>query len=294
MAQATDESGTREATLSEREQALERREKTLRETLRGAQAELMTREQALVEREQKALEQERGLEKMRQDVEERQTAMQAREQELEQLQQHLQSGEGSAMAREGAGASSTPKLEQLTDMVAKLTEALNQARNSEHAASERCGRFEAEVRDLKNELSKATYAAKAAEARLSHQERSVHESSRSCSDEQASKQLVAQVDVMRASQHASSTVGGGVAKAIAAALQDVELGNRSGVTIVDLGLADIRGIHEADSFLRVLAALMTVRADARLVVFGLWAICHLIYIIYIMYAHLFQRRACLH
>lgn len=294
MAKATDVAGTQEEALSEREQALERRENALRETLRGAQAELMSREQALVEREKKVLEQERDLQKMQQEIEDKRTAMQTREQELEQIQQRLQSEKGSAVAREGGDASSSAKLEQLTDMVAKLTEALNQARNSGHEASERCGKFEAEVRDLKSELSRATYAAKAAEARLSHQEKSMHEPSRSSLDEQVSKQLAAQVDVMRAPSNASSMLGGGVAKAIAAALQDVELGNRSGVTLVDLGLADIRGIHEADNFLRVLAALMTVRADARLVVFGLWAICHLIYIAYIMYAHIFQRRACLH
>jgi len=69
-------------------------------------------------------------------------------------------------------------------------------------------------------------------------------------------------------------------------LQDVELGERSGVTLVDLGLADFSGLPAADRFLQLLSAFMAVRADARLAVFGLWLLCHLIYVIYLIYANI--------
>jgi len=306
---ATDETGSREVALSAREQALERREKTLRETLHGAQAELMRREQVLVEREKTVLEQEHGLQEMQKEIEKRQAAVQTLEQELEQHQRRLQSREESVEAREVVKSSSEspsspagPTLEQLTDVVAQLTEALNRARNSERGTSERCEILETQVRELNCELGRARDAAQsAAEARQSHQEhqasraetkRPVHESSRSSLDDRASSQL--EVDLLTARLPASSTVGGGVARAIAAALHDIELGNRSSVTIVDLGLSDVHGLNEADRILHVLTSLMAVRADARLIVFGLWAICHLIYVVYVIYAHLFQKRVCLH
>eukprot|EP00438_Fugacium_kawagutii_P017104 Skav204594 [mRNA] locus=scaffold672:185304:186115:- [translate_table: standard] len=85
----------------------------------------------------------------------------------------------------------------------------------------------------------------------------------------------------------SISEAGGVAGAIAVnILQDMEIGERSAVTLTDLGLSQISGLPEADRFLQVLSALMAVRADARLTVFGLWLLCHLIYVVYLIYAHL--------
>lgn len=80
-------------------------------------------------------------------------------------------------------------------------------------------------------------------------------------------------------------VPGGVAGIIAGVLQDVELGEKAGVTLVDLGLSDFAVLSPLDRFLQLLSALMTVRADARLAVFGVWVLCHLIYVIYLVYAH---------
>lgn len=85
----------------------------------------------------------------------------------------------------------------------------------------------------------------------------------------------------------STSEPAGVAGAIASSiLQDMEIGERSQVTLTDLGLSQISGLPEADKFLQLLSALMAVRADARLTVFGLWLLCHLIYVIYLIYAHL--------
>merc|ERR1719215_655082 len=78
---------------------------------------------------------------------------------------------------------------------------------------------------------------------------------------------------------------GGVAGIIAGVLQDVELGDKAGITLTDLGLGDIVVLSPVDRFLQLLSALMTVRADARLAVSGLWILCHLIYVIYLVYAH---------
>merc|ERR1712232_1502759 len=82
---------------------------------------------------------------------------------------------------------------------------------------------------------------------------------------------------------------GGLTGTIAAMLQDVEMGERSGVMLRDLGLEDIAGVPQLDQFLQLLSALMSVRADARLVVFGLWLLCHLIYVVYLLYEHVIRR-----
>jgi hypothetical protein len=82
---------------------------------------------------------------------------------------------------------------------------------------------------------------------------------------------------------------GNLQSMIVGALQDVEMGERSCVTVSDLGLGDVAGLKDIDGFLRLLSALMAVRADARLGVFGLWAICHSIYVIYLIYEHFIRR-----
>lgn len=83
--------------------------------------------------------------------------------------------------------------------------------------------------------------------------------------------------------------GGGVQSLIAGVLQDVEAGGRGGVTIYDLGVQDITGIGTVDKFLQLVAALMAVRADVRFGVFGAWALCHLIYVLYLVWEHLPRR-----
>ena len=63
---------------------------------------------------------------------------------------------------------------------------------------------------------------------------------------------------------------------------------RSGVSLHDLGLGDIAFLTDADKFMQLVSALMAVRADARLTVFGLWLLCHMIYVLYLIYAHVFK------
>lgn len=80
----------------------------------------------------------------------------------------------------------------------------------------------------------------------------------------------------------------GLTAALAQHLHDVEAGSARYVTIADLGMDSIKGLQPVDSFLQILSALMTVRADVRFGVFGLWILCHCIYFVYLIVEHLFE------
>merc|ERR1711920_689074 len=68
---------------------------------------------------------------------------------------------------------------------------------------------------------------------------------------------------------------------------DLELG-RSGTTLTELGLGDLQSLHCADRALQSLAVLMAWRSDLRMAVFGMWLLCHLVYVVNIFYEHLLQ------
>mmetsp|Transcript_8347 Transcript_8347/g.18086 ORF Transcript_8347/g.18086 Transcript_8347/m.18086 type:complete len:172 (-) Transcript_8347:58-573(-) len=80
--------------------------------------------------------------------------------------------------------------------------------------------------------------------------------------------------------------GGGVGQIVVDVLKDIELGEKSEVTLTDLGLSELTSLKPVDKFLQLTSALMTVRADARFLVFGLWSLCHCLYVLYLIYAHL--------
>jgi len=67
---------------------------------------------------------------------------------------------------------------------------------------------------------------------------------------------------------------------------DLELG-RSGTTLAELGLGDLPALHRVDSALQGLAVLMAWRSDLRMAVFGVWILCHAIYMANIFYARMF-------
>lgn len=79
--------------------------------------------------------------------------------------------------------------------------------------------------------------------------------------------------------------GLGITATMAGHLHDLEVGEARCVTIADLGLGDITPLAPLDSFLQVLSALMAARADVRFGVFGVWLLCHLIYIVYLVWEH---------
>jgi len=94
------------------------------------------------------------------------------------------------------------------------------------------------------------------------------------------------IDSSVLSQSGSET---GLTGMLARALHDVEQGDRSAITLADIGLGSITALPSLDICLQRLSALMAVRADARLAVFGIWILCHSIYILYLLYEH-FGRR----
>eukprot|EP00931_Biecheleriopsis_adriatica_P099652 TRINITY_DN7430_c0_g1_i1.p1 TRINITY_DN7430_c0_g1~~TRINITY_DN7430_c0_g1_i1.p1 ORF type:complete len:790 (+),score=257.80 TRINITY_DN7430_c0_g1_i1:88-2370(+) len=289
------------------------------------QAEIEEQKQLLEEREQALLKQERALEEREEQQHHKNSVREEadahnerrlRERELviderEQLLRQRELAENEVQAPGQATSPIGAKVAVLTDTVSQLTEALERARESERLVADRCDAYEAEVSKLKRqfgpegeagraqrELAAASQElqasrAEAVEARRSAQEFAVKaqrleaQLSRTRQEQEASQQRLAQVGSKGVPPSTTAMLGsGGVAGAIAAALQDVELGERSGVTIIDLGLSDISGLPQADRFLQLLSALMAVRADARLTVFGLWILCHLIYVVYLFYAHL--------
>mmetsp|Transcript_37454 Transcript_37454/g.86400 ORF Transcript_37454/g.86400 Transcript_37454/m.86400 type:complete len:1136 (-) Transcript_37454:40-3447(-) len=159
-------------------------------------------------------------------------------------------------------------------------ERLQAALQAERKATEAARR---EAQEAKQQFQDATTRAQRLEAQLSKARLG------DSSDQQVAK-LVGRASSASAANTAQTFVGsGGVAGLIAASLQDVEMGTSTGVTLSDLGLSDVALIPEADRYLQLLTAVMAVRADARLTVFGMWLLCHTIYVLYLFYEHLLRR-----
>lgn len=66
---------------------------------------------------------------------------------------------------------------------------------------------------------------------------------------------------------------------------DLELGGAGGVGVRELLIGDFPGLAFMDSKCQQLTEFMNVRADARLAIFGLWALCHLLYVSYLVSVH---------
>jgi len=67
---------------------------------------------------------------------------------------------------------------------------------------------------------------------------------------------------------------------------DLELG-RTGTTLAEIGLGQIEVLGVLDRSLQYLAVMMAWRADLRLGVFGLWILCHLLYMLSLLYHRFF-------
>jgi len=67
---------------------------------------------------------------------------------------------------------------------------------------------------------------------------------------------------------------------------DLELG-RAGSTLADLGLDGVRGLQQADNALQGFSVLLAWRSDIRLTFFGIWILCHGLYMFYIFMPGLF-------
>merc|ERR1711907_538841 len=63
---------------------------------------------------------------------------------------------------------------------------------------------------------------------------------------------------------------------------------RCDTSLADLGFADFETLQTVDRGLQYLSALMALRSDVRLSVFGVWLLCHLIYMANIFYEHFLQ------
>jgi len=66
---------------------------------------------------------------------------------------------------------------------------------------------------------------------------------------------------------------------------DLELGGAGGVGVRELLIGDFPGLAFMDSKCQQLTEFMNVRADARLAIFGLWALCHLLFVSYLVSVH---------
>merc|ERR1711933_649152 len=67
---------------------------------------------------------------------------------------------------------------------------------------------------------------------------------------------------------------------------DLELG-RAGSTLADLGLDGVRGLQQADKVLEGFSVLLAWRSDIRLTFFGIWILCHGLYMFCIFMPGLF-------
>mmetsp|Transcript_89382 Transcript_89382/g.286401 ORF Transcript_89382/g.286401 Transcript_89382/m.286401 type:complete len:943 (+) Transcript_89382:72-2900(+) len=176
---------------------------------------------------------------------------------LEKLTRQLESARASSTLPVADGSPEAQRLQsELTARIAELVETRQHAKE-----------LSSKVQRLEGQLSRAHIAEQeAVRASASNSSKGVHNAA-----------LLAMTE---------GSALGGLAGAIAGVLQDVEMGDKAGITLVDLGLSDLAIMQPLDKFLQLLSALMTVRADARLAVFGVWMLCHLIYVVYLVYAHL--------
>ncbi|CAK9073417.1 unnamed protein product [Durusdinium trenchii] len=277
LAERESKVSTREAEFeqlcAERMKALEAREAQL---ARASLGDGLTAELAALEgREKECTEREKALE-----VREAATAADAKVhgcfyQELDEQKQLLAEREQAALEQEALLEKREQAIEESESKLELQKKELQRLEDGLRKRETLCAEQEKEGR-----RASAAAAATAKEARLgaqaSRQVEQVQQNLATASTKMAARSI---------SNLEAGVTGGGVAGAIAALLQDVELGERSGVSLVDLGLSDIAGLPEADKFMQLLSALMAVRADARLIVFGLWLLCHLIYVLYLIYAH---------
>mmetsp|Transcript_94616 Transcript_94616/g.244862 ORF Transcript_94616/g.244862 Transcript_94616/m.244862 type:complete len:461 (-) Transcript_94616:44-1426(-) len=184
-------------------------------------------------------------------------------------------------------------LESKTQQLTAATKALKD-RESQDAALASCedgpehGRLRAELKAARGEAAASRKQAQELsskvqrlEVQLSAARAAEHEAIRNAA------KVESQCMVLDAEKQHSALLGvkdgNAVGGAIAGSLRDVELGEKAAVTLTDLGVGHCRALGPLDRLLQRVSALMTVRADARLFGFGIWAFCHLIYVTFLVH-----------
>jgi len=174
---------------------------------------------------------------------------------------------------------------QLAAAVEQLSEALESKTTQLTAASKALAEAQAKKSVDRQEIDLQAARAEAQESRQQAEDmgkkvQRLEARLRAAEQEAFATNAAKPVDVDHAAVFGRSS-GSKIGSAIAEILQDVELGDKAGVTLTDLGMStSSRCLGPIDSMLQRLSALMTVRADARLAGFGVWAFCHVIYIVF--------------
>jgi len=200
----------------------------------------------------------------------RSTALQS---QLDELQQELErSREAQAEAAKAAGDNGAVNTkEELRQLRATLT-AKTAALATQASALQ-------EERRRSLDLQKALDAAKASPEKAMQ-----HVAKVAQSQEQLVK-LQRSIDERSLPKPRSTGAPSTVPEAAALAIfGDLELG-RSGTTLAELGLGEFQSAHKLDMALQHVAVLMAWRSDVRMAIFGLWALCHLMYMASIFYTH---------
>lgn len=190
--------------------------------------------------------------------------------------------------------------DELASKVAQLDAALMQANSdlaryrdlqalSDRDATSMRSQLEATKSDsdrAQNMLSAATTKVQQLEAQLARARSEAVELRRTSDMKREAAGVNTSGNVEAARERALSGGDGmlGMTKSLAVHLRDLESGDAKCVTVRDIGL-DVAGVVPLDGFLQVLSAIMANRADASLGVFGVWLLCHCIYILYLIYAH---------
>lgn len=271
----------REAQLASQAEALavEREKLALsRKEVLSEQAENTLLEQRLAAAKQEAQEEEKRLQVVQHEALEQQKKAQEALDVLEEQKRLLASREELLAEREGA-KSSPPSTPSEGSTTADANE-LARLKVELQVKSKEAKTARTELLESRRSVQELAAKAQRLEAQLAKAHHDEHEA------EQKMATLVAKGTTFGLMGNNSS---GGVGGAIAAVLQDVEMGQQKGVTLQDLGLSELTGLPPLDNFLQLLSALMTVRADARLAVFGVWVLCHMIYVIYLIYEHFVKR-----
>lgn len=113
--------------------------------------------------------------------------------------------------------------------------------------------------------------------------------------QQAAKLHKSEVELVQLQQSASGDKAEGSAgsrpstvpeAAALAIFGDLELG-RAGSTLSDLGLDGVQGLQQIDRTLQGFSVLLAWRSDIRLTFFGIWILCHSLYMFYLFLPRLF-------
>jgi len=167
---------------------------------------------------------------------------------------------------------------QATELQAQIDALMQSSRIGEEALRSNSAALQKEQqrsRQLQAELQEA----RASHTRAAHQAAKLHQ---------------AEIELVQLQSASSDKAEGGnrtrpssVPEAAALAIfGDLEMGN-AGSTLADLGLDGVQGLQQADRALQGFSVLLAWRSDLRLTFFGLWILCHSLYMFYLFIPRLF-------